>query len=61
MNFATKDGNEPPKDCEMNPTEFAVAFVRLANLWSLMTDGMEGASKLAHQTSQLMNKLSSTR
>jgi hypothetical protein len=55
MSFGS--GHDAAPDCEMNPTEFAIAFVRLANLWSLMYDGMDEASYLANQTAKLMAEL----
>ena len=57
LSFAAEDSHAP--DCEINPTEFAIAFVRLANLRALMYDGMENASLLSIQTAKLMEELNS--
>jgi hypothetical protein len=57
LSFASADGETPASDCEMNPTEFAIAFVRLANLRALMYDGMENASLLSSQTAKLMEEM----
>lgn len=51
-----KDDLEPP-DVEMNPTEFAIAFVRLANLISISEQGMDGASMLTKQVVKLLTTL----
>ena len=42
-------------DVSMTKTQFAVGIIRLANLWSLMNDGMVDTSMLAHQTSNFLD------
>lgn len=42
-------------DVAMTKSQFAVGIVRLANLWSLMNDGMVDTSMLAHQTSNFLD------
>lgn len=44
-------------DCSMSKNQFAVAIIRLANLWSLMNDGMVDTSMLAHQTSAFLEMI----
>ena len=44
-------------DVEMNPTEFSIAFVRLANLWTIAREGMEDATNLTVQTAHLVANL----
>ena len=56
LSFAKEEFDIPP-DLEMNPTEFSIAFVRLANLWTIMHDGMENATTLSSQTSNLLSTL----
>jgi hypothetical protein len=58
-NFAD-DGDELEElpDQDMTKSQFTTAFVRLANLWSLMNEGMADSSKLTKQTSQFLKHLS---
>ena len=48
--YDSLDSSEPLADCSMSTGQFAIAIVRLANLWVLMNKGMADASKLAVQT-----------
>ena len=45
------------KDCSMTGPQFAVAVVRIANLWALMNDGMVDISKLSSQTQTFLSTL----
>jgi hypothetical protein len=53
--FADEDGDLPDK--AMTKGEFAIAVVRLANLWVLMNEGMGESSKLSKQTAAFLNSL----
>ncbi len=44
-------------DCIMSKSEFACAFVRLANLWYMMNEGMANSSQLAMQTSSFLAQM----
>jgi hypothetical protein len=45
-------------DQDMTKSQFTTAFVRLANLWCLMNEGMADSSQLAKQTSKFLKHLS---
>jgi hypothetical protein len=45
------------KDCSMSGPQFAVAVVRIANLWSLMNEGMVDTSKLSSQTQTFLDSV----
>jgi hypothetical protein len=44
-------------DCFMSPEQFTTAIVRLANLNSLMYDGMDSAGDLSHQTDAFLSSI----
>lgn len=56
-NFADEDSDELP-DQDMTKDEFTTAFVRLANLWSLMNEGMANSSELTRQTAEFLKHVS---
>ena len=45
------------KDCGMSGPQFAVAVVRIANLWALMNEGMVDTSKLSSQTQKFLESI----
>jgi hypothetical protein len=44
-------------DVSMTKDQFAIGIVRLANIYSLMTDGMVDTSMLAAQTSDFLDRI----
>jgi hypothetical protein len=48
-------------DCSMSRTQFATGVVRLANLVSMMNDGMVDISKLATQTESFLDEIKARR
>ena len=56
-NFAEEGSDELP-DQDMTKSEFTTAFVRLANLWALMNEGMADSSQLTRQTAQFLKHVS---
>ena len=55
--YDAPDGSTTLPDCSMSTGQFATAIVRLANLWVMMNEGMEDASKLSVQTSLFLDSI----
>jgi hypothetical protein len=47
------------EDTSMTRAQFSVGIIRLANLWTLMNEGMVETSKLASQTSAFLDSIHS--
>jgi hypothetical protein len=54
--FAGDTGELPNK--VMSKQEFTTGFIRVANLWTLMNEGMADASELCHQTEKFLRHCS---
>lgn len=52
-----EDGNNLP-DKTMTKTEFTTGLIRVANLWTLMNEGMADASELCIQTDKFLKHCS---
>ena len=48
--------NELP-DLDMSKSQFVAGIVRLANLWTLMNEGMQDCSQLARQTQSFLAQI----
>ena len=48
--YRSENDNGLLVDCSMTAPQFAVAVVRVANLWAMMNEGMVDISKLSSQT-----------
>lgn len=54
---SSREGGDEDEDTIMTRAEFATGIVRLANLYSLMSDGMTDTSELANQTSTFLSSV----
>jgi hypothetical protein len=55
--YENGEGDELP-DQDMSKEQFTTAIVRLANLWSLMNEGMAESSQLTKQTTKFLKHVS---
>ena len=54
----SEDDRRPPPDRTMTKKEFTTGFIRVANLWTLMNEGMADSSELCIQTEKFLRQCS---